>query len=65
MASRVGGHTVIQNKSKLTPVVADTMKGSYYANPVLDEPNVSAELRQGYPEYYGKNICKASLRHII
>ncbi|EJF66425.1 Clavaminate synthase-like protein [Dichomitus squalens LYAD-421 SS1] len=34
----------------------DTMKGSYYANPVLDEPNVSAELRQAYPEYYGKNI---------
>ena len=35
----------------------DTMKGSFYANPVLDEPNVSDELRKGYPEYYGKNIC--------
>ncbi|RPD81683.1 Clavaminate synthase-like protein [Lentinus tigrinus ALCF2SS1-7] len=34
----------------------DTMKGSYYANPVVDEPNVSAELKQAYPEYYGKNI---------
>ncbi|KAI0374479.1 Clavaminate synthase-like protein [Pilatotrama ljubarskyi] len=34
----------------------DTMKGSYYANPVIDEPNVSAELRDAYPEYYGKNI---------
>ncbi|KAH9853092.1 Clavaminate synthase-like protein [Lenzites betulinus] len=34
----------------------DTMKGSYYANPVLDEPNVSAQLREAYPEYYGKNI---------
>ncbi len=33
------------------------MKGSYYANPVLDEPTVSAELKQAYPEYYGKNIC--------
>ena len=33
------------------------MKGSYYANPVVDEPNVSAELKQAYPQYYGKNIC--------
>ncbi len=51
--------------TRLTPVVADTMKGSYYANPVLDVPNVSAELRQAYPEYYGKNICKASYSRII
>lgn len=41
-------------------VLLDTMKGSYYANPVLDEPNVSAQLREAYPEYYGKNICKSS-----
>ncbi|KAI0670203.1 Clavaminate synthase-like protein [Trametes maxima] len=34
----------------------DTMKGSYYANPVLDEPSVSSALREAYPEYYGKNI---------
>ncbi|KAI0757282.1 Clavaminate synthase-like protein [Daedaleopsis nitida] len=34
----------------------DTMKGSYYANPVLDEPSVSSDLRAAYPEYYGKNI---------
>ncbi|KAI0768592.1 Clavaminate synthase-like protein [Trametes elegans] len=34
----------------------DTMKGSYYANPILDEPNVSPTLRAAYPEYYGKNI---------
>ena len=33
------------------------MKGSYYANPVVDEPNVPAELKEAYPEYYGKNIC--------
>ncbi|KAI0735482.1 Clavaminate synthase-like protein [Earliella scabrosa] len=38
----------------------DTMKGSYYANPVLDEPNVSNELRAAYPEYYGKNIWPSS-----
>ena len=41
--------------------VADTMKGSYYANPVLDEPSVSTELRKAYPEYYGKNICSHKL----
>lgn len=36
----------------------DTLKGSYYANPVLDEPSVSPILREAYPEYYGKNICR-------
>lgn len=41
------------------PGSPDTMKGSYYANPVLDEPNVSPELREAHPEYYGKNICTA------
>ncbi|KAI0343993.1 Clavaminate synthase-like protein [Trametopsis cervina] len=34
----------------------DTLKGSYYANPVVDEPNVSPIIREAYPEYYGKNI---------
>ncbi|KAI0803138.1 Clavaminate synthase-like protein [Irpex lacteus] len=34
----------------------DTLKGSFYANPVLDEPSVSPILREAYPEYYGKNI---------
>ncbi len=38
----------------------DTLKGSFYANPVLDEPSVSPILREAYPEYYGKNICKLS-----
>ena len=37
------------------------MKGSYYANPVVDEPKISAELKQAYPEYYGKNICEHEL----
>ncbi|EPQ61095.1 Clavaminate synthase-like protein [Gloeophyllum trabeum ATCC 11539] len=37
----------------------DTLKGSYYANPVIDEPTVSAALREAYPEYYGKNIWPA------
>lgn len=34
----------------------DTLKGSYYANPVVDTPDVSAAQRQAYPEYYGTNI---------
>lgn len=38
----------------------DTLKGSYYANPVLDKPDVSPILREAYPEYYGANICKRS-----
>jgi hypothetical protein len=34
----------------------DTLKGSYYANPVVDHPKVSDELRKLYPEYYGNNV---------
>jgi hypothetical protein len=41
----------------------DVLKGSYYANPTVDNPIASAEDRVGYPEYYGQNICKrTSLR---
>ncbi|KAI0274777.1 Clavaminate synthase-like protein [Gloeopeniophorella convolvens] len=34
----------------------DTLKGSYYANPVIDAPSVKASLQEAYPEYYGVNI---------
>ncbi|KAL5636004.1 hypothetical protein ACGC1H_004722 [Rhizoctonia solani] len=34
----------------------DTLKGSYYANPVVDEPGVDPEQKAAHPEYYGKNI---------
>ncbi|KZT22138.1 Clavaminate synthase-like protein [Neolentinus lepideus HHB14362 ss-1] len=37
----------------------DTLKGSYYANPVVDNPTVSSVLRKAYPEYYGNNIWPA------
>ena len=41
------------------------MKGSYYANPVIDAPSVHPNLREAYPEYYGVNICQCPiLRHI-
>jgi isopenicillin N synthase-like dioxygenase len=34
----------------------DFLKGSFYANPVLDTPSVSEEHQKAYPEYYGTNI---------
>ncbi|KAJ2919330.1 hypothetical protein MD484_g1104, partial [Candolleomyces efflorescens] len=37
----------------------DTLKGSYYANPVVDKPTVKAEEQQKFPEYYGENIWPA------
>lgn len=36
----------------------DTLKGSYYANPIVDRPRVSPLERDAYPEYYGDNICE-------
>ncbi|KAJ6574686.1 Clavaminate synthase-like protein [Mycena capillaripes] len=38
----------------------DLLKGSYYANPVVENPNVSPALREAYPEYYNKNIWPKS-----
>ncbi|KAI6031984.1 Clavaminate synthase-like protein [Pisolithus microcarpus] len=34
----------------------DTLKGSYYANPVVDTPDVSSALREQHREYYRENI---------
>ncbi|KAJ4476625.1 Clavaminate synthase-like protein [Lentinula aciculospora] len=34
----------------------DFLKGSFYANPVLDSPSVSEAYKATYPEYYGTNI---------
>ncbi|TIB77142.1 Clavaminate synthase-like protein [Wallemia mellicola] len=34
----------------------DTLKGSYYGNPLLDRPNVDPEIRRKHPEYYKGNI---------
>ncbi|KAF7784578.1 hypothetical protein Agabi119p4_743 [Agaricus bisporus var. burnettii] len=34
----------------------DILKGSYYANPRVDEPNVSQTERDEYPEYFWGNI---------
>ncbi|KAH8120517.1 Clavaminate synthase-like protein [Phellopilus nigrolimitatus] len=38
----------------------DTLKGSYYANPLTDSPTVSSLEKQAYPEYYGNNIWPAA-----
>lgn len=38
----------------------DTLKGSYYANPVIDYPNVPETEREWFPEYYGKGIWPSS-----
>lgn len=37
----------------------DTLKGSYYANPVIDYPTVPEAQRSANPEYYGRNIWPA------
>lgn len=34
----------------------DELKGSYYANPIIDTPTISWQERQNFPEYYGNNI---------
>jgi hypothetical protein len=41
---------------------ADYMKGSFYANPIIDNPTVSASEREAYPEYYGKNLSSSQPR---
>ncbi|WVQ70116.1 uncharacterized protein L199_008341 [Kwoniella botswanensis] len=34
----------------------DTQKGSFYANPLIDVPDVSERLRKDHPEYYAGNV---------
>jgi len=34
----------------------DTLKGSFYANPIVDDVIVSGEEKRQFPEYYGKNL---------
>ena len=60
MANQVGLVTNLISYDRLLTgfFIVDTLKGSYYANPVIDEPDVSPELRKAHPEYYGKNICE-------
>ncbi|KAH9937403.1 Clavaminate synthase-like protein [Fomitopsis serialis] len=41
----------------------DTLKGSYYANPIVDTPDVTAGQREAYPEYHGTNIWPTNDLH--
>lgn len=40
---------------------ADTAKGSYYANPLLDKPVVSDAQRAAHPEYYAGNVWPSDI----
>lgn len=39
-----------------TPPKLDVSKGSYYANPLMDEPESSKELQEQFPEYCHPNV---------
>ncbi|WWC90063.1 uncharacterized protein L201_004996 [Kwoniella dendrophila CBS 6074] len=39
----------------------DTQKGSFYANPLMDNPDVSDRLRQDHPEYYSGNVWPSGI----
>lgn len=43
-------------KEKLESGKADLLKGSFYANPILDIPTTEASLIERYPSYCGANI---------
>ncbi|CAL2274969.1 unnamed protein product [Prunus armeniaca] len=43
-------------KEKLESGKPDTLKGSFYANPMLDRPTTDEYLLQRYPSYCGSNI---------
>ncbi|KAG6837880.1 hypothetical protein H0H93_013033 [Arthromyces matolae] len=48
------------NYSIIAPVDFEhILKGSYYANPIIDVPTVSENEGKAYPEYYGENIWPA------
>ena len=37
--------------------LADTLKGSFYANPLSDSTTINVTDKEEYPEYYSENIC--------
>jgi hypothetical protein len=38
----------------------DTLKASFYANPVVDNPTFTIDEQRAFPEYYGSNICMSN-----
>ncbi|GAB4828353.1 hypothetical protein Ancab_035351 [Ancistrocladus abbreviatus] len=47
-------------KEKLESGKPDILKGSFYANPILDVPTMEDSLIQRYPSYCGRNIWPSS-----
>nr|GFC87603.1 putative 2-oxoglutarate (2OG) and Fe(II)-dependent oxygenase superfamily protein [Tanacetum cinerariifolium] len=47
-------------KEKLESGKPDLLKGSFYANPILDKPTTEASLIERYPAYCGSNIWPQS-----
>jgi len=45
--------------------ITDTLKGSYYANPIETDVTVPDEEKKQFPEYYGENICEFNLFYLF
>lgn len=48
---------VFLNLKRIIYQAIDTLKGSFYANPIQVDYTASPEEMHAFPEYYGKNIC--------
>lgn len=46
--------------TSMSIALSDTLKGSYYANPIVEDISVPDDERKRFPEYYGKNICASN-----
>ena len=61
MANQVGFRCLACGITIVT-TTSDTLKGSFYANPMVEQLTVSDEDRLQFPEYYGENICESATR---
>jgi hypothetical protein len=58
MNGRPGVNSVSYTAAKRPLTVKlDTLKGSYYANPVVDVTNVHPAVKAEYRPFYGDNVC--------
>ena len=46
---------------RLLTLELDTLKGSYYANPIVDVPNVDPVVKAQHRPLYGNNVCMLCL----
>lgn len=57
MANQVRLHRLLSvYEGSFNTILPDTLKGSYYANPLVDNPRVDKSEQEAHPEYYGRNI---------